>query len=493
MEILHKLLDLTENRGWQLYLVGGAVRDILAGDSLKDLDLVVVDSHGNHSQPAMELARAAADQLKGSFVPLDEGRGVARVVLPQGEPDTIDFARMQGSNLEEDLARRDFTVNAMALPIDREIVTALQKGNPDLKYWGPLFQEKVIDPVGGMADIRLGVLRATGEGSLVTDPLRMLRAVRIAAMKGWRVEEETVALICHHVSLLPQVARERLGEEFFKLLRQSDAARWIAYLVNEVKLLQPLWPEIIRLQETKQNYHHTVDAWSHCLAVLEEMEKMLAVPEFFPPDLRGAIANHGSGVLVKGKSIRGTLWKFIALFHDVGKTVTARLREDGRISFSGHDQKGSEMIREIGWRIGLSNKELALAQQVVKGHMRPLQLFGCRSSQRAIHRFFRDFGEGAVDILVLSLADYGAKARFKGESGKEFKEFVLGLLRRYYFDREKVLPIPVLSGREIMEAFPGIKRREIGCWLERLVEAQVEGLLRDKEGAMEYIRRHLIF
>ncbi|MDA8233569.1 MAG: HDIG domain-containing protein [Clostridia bacterium] len=490
MEILYKLLALAETLGYKLYLVGGAVRDVLNKEAVKDLDLVVVDPTGRHSQPAMELARLGADRLGGSFVPLDEKHGVARIVLPWGEPDIVDFARLQGATLEEDLVRRDFTVNAIALPVKVEVIAALVE--VDLEGLVFLLHKWVIDPTQGMRDINAGIVRATGESALMKDPLRMLRAVRIAAMKGWRIEEETVELIRRHGPLLNQAARERLGEEFFKLLRQRDAASWVAYLVDELNLLPFLWPEIVGLQETKQNYHHQVDAWTHCLTALEEMEEMLVNPDFFPPDLGEAVADYGRQVLVKGKSTRAMLWKFIALFHDVGKTVTARQREDGRISFFGHDLKGSEMIREMGRKLALSGKELALAEKVVKGHMRPLQLAGCKPlSKRAAYRFFRDYGKNAVDVLVISLADHGAKAKFKGETGYEFRDFVFGLLRRYYYQREQVLPEPLLSGRELGEAFPQVKGREIGRWLEMLMEAQVEGLVKDKEEALRFIGERL--
>jgi len=486
MEILRKLLDIAETGDWHLFLVGGAVRDLLSGYGFKDLDLIVTGGDF-HNRPVMELARRVADALGGSYVPLDEERGVARVVLAEGEPGSIDLAGLQGETLEEDLGRRDFTVNAIALPLNKEIISGLRM--PDLNL-----ASRVIDPRGGLKDIRSGVVRAMGEAALVEDPVRMLRAVRIAARNNWRIEAETAGFIRKHARLITKPARERLGEEFFRLLRQPDAARWIGYMVNELQLLQPLWPEIARLQETEQNCHHVVNAWTHCLTALEELEGLLADSDYFPPDLQGVIASHSRQVLVRGKSTRGILWKFTALFHDVGKSLTARRREDGRISFFGHDQAGSTMIKEMGKRLALSGKELGLAESLVRGHMRPLQLAGCKPlSQRAVFRFFRDLGKNAPDVLILSLADHAAKCRFREAPGEreQFRNFIFELLRRYFFKRHEVWPAPLLSGREICEVFPIIKGGQIRWWLEKLAEAQVEGIVKNREAALNFIRKNL--
>jgi tRNA nucleotidyltransferase/poly(A) polymerase len=247
-DLYHETVHLLRKLGVRAYLVGGAVRDMLQGRELHDLDFAVPEG-------AIDLARIVSDRLGGAFVLLDEERDAGRVVLRNARrgPVSIDFTRFRGAwpvpgglpraktrgdgGIVEDLGARDFTINAMAFDVG--------EGEPG----------QVIDPLGGQADLAAGIIRATSPRAIADDPLRALRAVRLAGELGFTLAPATVRLIRESAPLLNRVSAERLRDELCKILAQPSAAGQLRAL-DSLGLLEPTLPEVAGLRGIGRS-----DAW----------------------------------------------------------------------------------------------------------------------------------------------------------------------------------------------------------------------------------------
>jgi len=237
-----------------LFLVGGAVRDLLFGRPCKDLDLICTRPEA--------LARRLGRIHQAAVVPfLKKVDASCHRVVSRADPDDfLDLSPIAGGSVEADLSRRDFTINAMALPV-------LSGGG-----LGP-----VVDPLGGRRDLASRIIRACGPNAFRNDPVRILRAARIAAQLGFAVEPATLDLARRGAAALATVAVERCVKELFDLLAQPASAPYIRSL-DELGALEAVLPEIRPLKGCGQNAFHHLDVWGHCLAALDHLEAMLADP-----------------------------------------------------------------------------------------------------------------------------------------------------------------------------------------------------------------------
>ena len=222
-KILQAVHRLSSKRGEEVYLVGGAIRDLLLGKTLgKDFDFVMKGEVG-------ELAKAVAQGLGGHLFPLEESFGTWRVILKKGKRKTeIDFSSMQGRDIFEDLKQRDFTINSLAV---------------SLKEIFPEETPCLIDPLNGISHLSKRTIRANSEESLRQDPLRMLRAFRFASTLKLTIEEETLEVIQKNKNLIHRSAWERIRNEFFTALGENQAGHFLRQL-NEAGLLGEIFPEI---------------------------------------------------------------------------------------------------------------------------------------------------------------------------------------------------------------------------------------------------------
>ncbi|MFZ5626638.1 MAG: HD domain-containing protein [Bacillota bacterium] len=459
--------------GQELYLVGGYVRDLLAGVEAKDLDFVVPRGQG------LNLARRLADELAASFVPLDEENDVGRVVA--GEL-VIDLAARQGNSLIQDLRRRDFTINAMALPLT-------EAGHP-------AGTDQIIDPLGGLEHWRQRMLAPCHPRIFQDDPVRLLRALRLAARFGLTFAPELEEMLSREQTLLALAARERIGEEISQLFALPGTAAVITADLETRGLFYQVWPELEEMMTAEQNFHHTVTVGRHCLAVLEIMEEILAEPEqWLGAELAEVVKKRAVERLTRHPRQRYQVWKLGALFHDMGKPKTAMTRESGRIVFYGHEREGATLIGPLVRRLTWGRREAQLLQKLVALHMRPLHLFNTRPvkgkpSRRALYRFYRDVGEDLPDLLVLAVADLAAKVKYKPdkEEWETFQAFILGLWDTWLKEKERWQPEPMLRGDELAAAFPHIKGAEIGRMLRELLEAQALGQIQNRDQAWQLVK-----
>ncbi len=375
------------------HIVGGMPRDLLLGRPPIDLD--VVTRNDPHSA-GERLAQAFTD---ASLFALDAERGHYRLTLPDAAPlREVDISR--ADDLAADLARRDFTINAMAAAV-------LADGTI-----GPL-----IDMAGGRADVESRTLRMLNREALRDDPLRLLRAVRLSIELDLEIASETESAIREFAYRLPQAAGERQYEELVRLLATPRAAMGVR-LLDSLGLLEALMPEITAARGVGQPFeHHYWDVFDHSVEALSALDLMLAPAtepdRWLAPIFQDGIAGFDLDGYLDGKvggSSRRVLLKLAGLLHDVSKPETKSQEPDGRVRFLGHPEQGAVKSEAICNRLRFGTKETRFIALLVEEHLRPTQLSPSDAlpSRRALYRFFRDLGDAAPACLFLSLADAAA-------------------------------------------------------------------------------------
>lgn len=454
----------------EAYLVGGYVRDRLLGRPTRDMDLAV-------TADVPQVARALAEAWGGSYVLLDEKHQIARVILPDTpEPWYLDFSRMQG-DLRQDLSRRDFTIDALAVNLH-------QKKNG-------LTRAEVIDPFGGRPDLEAGLVRALSPQVFSEDPGRLLRAVRLAAELGFSLEEETRALIQRDRLYLNQVAGERRREELNRILALPHATPALRTL-DELGLLDVLLPELAEGRGVAQPPEHFWDVFAHSLETVAALESLLEeggrqkegllaeVP--WSPEL----AQHFAEEVAKEQR-RQALLKLAALLHDIGKPRSKTVEPSGRIRFFGHSRLGAEMALGIMERLRFSHREARLVEKAIYHHLRPSQMaLDQLPTPRALYRYFRDTAEVALDVLFLNLADHLATRgpRLPVEPWHEHVHLTSYILD-YWFEKQKIVAPPKLVDGHDLMAYLGLPPGPvIGALLEALREAQAAGEITNREQAL---------
>jgi poly(A) polymerase/tRNA nucleotidyltransferase (CCA-adding enzyme) len=447
------------------WLVGGAVRQLLAAEPLGDLDVAV-------PRGALALGRRLADRLGASFVVLDESRGAGRIVGAEvGLP--VDLVDFRAPTLEGDLRARDFTVNALAVPL----ADVLRDGSAE-----------VTDATGGVGDLRDRVVRICGPTAIVDDPVRALRGVRLAMREGWRLEPGTEAAIRAGAPLLARVSAERVRDELVGILGEPRAAAGLRML-DRLGALTVLLPESAAMRATSQPLPHRFDVWEHSIRTVEGVDLLLSDLDALAP-WGAALRAHLDEPLGGGLSRRETL-RLAALLHDVAKPET-RTEQGGRVRFFGHDAAGALRTGAIAERLRLPRRASQILERLVAEHLRPMHLAQAgQITRRARFRFFRDLGEDAPDLLLLALADAAALtggsplAVWVAEGGAVVRELMAGAEEAA---AAAMMP-PLLRGQEVMEAFHLPPGPAVGRLLGRAREAQALGLVTTREEALDYLRR----
>ena len=456
------------------WLVGGAVRDLLLGREVQDWDVAV-------DRDAIPLARAVADRLKADVYVLEASLDMARVLV---DDTMIDFARLRDADLALDLASRDFTINALAIDLDQ----------PD----------RIIDRFNGQADLEEGVIRAVGEDSLTSDPVRLLRAVRQSASLAMAIDPQTAEWIQRHSALIVTAPAERVRDELNKTLQEGAAADNL-WLLDAFGLLPHVLPEVIALKEVTQSPPHHWDVYQHTRRVLDALEllgtrwlgfdqsdeaaiMLPVIPDFVWDCLFLNLPQYSDALRAHlGNDARWLLLKWTALLHDIGKPGTKTLGDDGRIRFLGHEYLGARLAEERLRFLRFSNDEIERVTGIIGGHMRPHWLAEAPLTRRAIYRFFRDTKDYGIDILLLSMADH--LATHGPDVDQHHWVERLGLVSQMfdaYFSRHDavVTPPPLVNGNDIMQELGLPPGKQIGVMLEAIREAQASGEVTTREEAL---------
>jgi poly(A) polymerase len=442
LDIINTLAEIFGARQKQLYMVGGTVRDVLLhrGQS-NDADLAT-DARPDEVKQIVAPTQPNAIVLVGErfgTVRLHYGSDIIEITTFRSErynPESRKPEVCFGSDLIEDLHRRDFTINAMA----RHPLT-----------------EDIIDPFQGRQDLEAQVLRAVGdepEKRFAEDPLRLLRAVRFAAQLNFTIESGTTHSILRQASTLQKISRERIRDEMNKLLLSAQPARGLDLLV-ELGLMHWIIPEVLELKGVSQQVQrgeHSKDVYAHVLQVVKRST----------PDLH-------------------TRWS--ALLHDIAKPRT-RSVEDGKVHFFGHEEMGAQMAHTILKRLHFDRDFIESVSRVVQLHMRA-NAYTSDWTDGAVRRLMLESGEHLDYLLDLSRADITS---YRADKVSRATARVSDLATRCQHLKAEAERVPLkspLDGKELMEMFG----RPPGPWLrpikEHLLSLVIDGVLSpgDKEKA----------
>ena len=469
MKVLSALRELLAGRSVECYLTGGFVRDALMGRATADIDVVVA---GN----AMELAREVARALEGRYVPLDEVNEIARVVLPEL---CLDFSTMRGS-IEEDLALRDFTIDAMAINM-KEIPSAT-----------------IIDPCGGQHDLEAGLVRAISEEAFLSDPARLLRALRLAAELGFSIDGKTKGQIERHHRLITHVAAERVRDELCRLLAVARAAQWLR-LLEELGLLFDIIPELAPTKGAEQPKEHFWDVFEHSIETVAAIEFLLRIDgsSLYPNEILAlvpwspALEEHFEEEVASGHS-RKVLLKLAGLLHDIAKPQTRCIDDKGRTRFFGHAKEGAVVGRDILTRLRFSTRERDMVHKMIEHHLRPGQMGEEMPTRRAIYRYFRDSGDVGIDTIFLNLADHLATRgpNLELEQWREHAQKLAYVLEERFREESIVAPQKLIDGHDLIDIFGMRPGPKIGELLEAVREAQAAGEITTREEALSFVRKY---
>lgn len=460
-DTLRPIYNFSKSKKIKLYLVGGALRDLILKRKKDNPDFDFCLKTG-----ALSFGQKLAKELRAAYVVLDEEHAACRLVKRiGGKLFTFDFTDFRAPVLEKDLLHRDFTINSMALEL----------GNV---FLGKDLNELIIDPYSGRDDLKRKIIKVTGINSFCEDPLRILRAFSFSCMLGFALDKETLCLAKKEKDKIDAVSSERIREELFKIF-DSPLAYASFVTLDKLKILDIIFPEIKPMRNIGQGPYHHLDVWQHTLETLNQFELILkAIKQ--TPDI-----NNYMQIEISGLRKRASLLKLACILHDVGKPGALR-REKGKIIFHGHERVGLGLTRVISRRLKLSNEECRSLERIVLWHLRPGYLADNQApTQRAIFRYFRDTGSDALAVLLLSLADQRATkgplttALSRVNHEKTVKSLIRKLLKK---NNEKKL-VRLLNGNDLMKKFKLAASPLVGKVLSALEEAQAIGKIKNKKEA----------
>lgn len=476
--------ELRENQ--EFYLVGGAVRDILLGRVLHDLDFVLPEN-------PITLVKRIANRLKCGFFMLDDERNTARIVYTTetGNFFPLDFVTFSGENLQEDLENRDFTINAMAISIH------------DLT--------NVIDPLDGKKDLETGQIRPCSLEALMDDPVRVLRAIRLAMQLDFDYAIGLAHLLKEAAPFLPTKSYERQRDEFFRILEGPQPARGMADC-RRFGVFETLIPDLVEQDHIPASPPHVLPLFEHTLSTIDHFSIILEYLQGETTDIENDpwwasallseckpfskdIRQYFEDDITPGRSKRG-LTLFGCLLHDIGKPLTMKLGEDGRLHYFGHAQVGADLAWEASKRLQLSNAESEWVKTLVLHHMHLLPFINANApfTRKAIYRFYNKVGEVGIAIALLALADSLATY---GNTLTQLKwtqsvKVAKSILSAWLNEKDTLItPTLLLNGHDLQEIFGLKPGKSFGRLLDALEEAQASGEVQTREQAEAFIQQRI--
>ena len=467
LSLRRRVLALISAQGIRAYLVGGTVRDALLGRESCDLDIAVEGT-------ALALARQLANQLRGAYVALDVERDVGRIVVRAGGGQQhIDVAALRSGSIEADLWARDYTVNAMAVPLEDDL-------------------GELLDPTGGRADLDARLLRVVREDSFGDDPLRILRGVRLRGALGFSLTAETESLARRWLPQLRDVSPERVRDEFMQILALDDAAGSLSY-AGALGVYDVVFPDLAGTSLA------TEVPWSEGVQVVAALESLFG--DWHPPRIPfpGTSSSRASTgfppVSARDSLMEGMIGQHLASLADhwaaelsYGRNRWPMLKLAALLSAI---PAGPVLAAEVVRNLRFSVREVGFAAATLKSCAR-ISSWGVEDEPGAlaIYRTFRAFGADGVDGAILALAIQHAwpGTGVNSRSWSALMQRVARLLNAWFVDYDTLVnPPQLVSGREVIHALHLNPGPRVGELLERVREAQVQGLVHTHQEAMAYL------
>lgn len=436
------------------YLVGGSIRDLFTKNCVFcDRDISI--------KGAENFARKIANKWDGTFIELDNENKIYRVVLPD-KINFLDISELQGNSIEEDLKRRDFTINAIAYD---------------------LASDKFVDVTGGLKDLKNKVLRHIDDKNFEDDPLRILRAFRFYAVTGFKMTIELENALKKYLPLALNPAKERINYEIMKLFG-GDFASGALLKMDEFGLLEKIFPCVTEMKKVPPNTHHHLDLFHHVVETVRQIEILYNEISGFEKEHLDAI-DFGGFPRINHLKLAGFL-------HDIGKFSTWTIEEGGRHRFIKHDDVGSKMVVPLLRDLKFSKKQIEYISCMIKNHIYPSNVIVAPSlNDKVMMRYVRKMGDNVIDNIILAKADR-LSARGVDITEEIVNANISGLdklLDFYLSKKDSLAPLPkLIDGREIMEILNIKPSPKLGEIINAINEAQLNGDISTHEEAVSYIK-----
>ena len=437
------------------YLVGGSVRDyLISSKHSEDRDIAVKN--------AESFAKELAEKFSATLIELDSENKIYRIVLPD-KINYLDISEIQGSSIEEDLLRRDFTINAIAFDLEKK---------------------DFIDVVGGINDLESKKIRHIKDSNFEDDPLRVLRAFRFASVTGFDLADETRFAVEKYKHLLLKPAKERINYEIMKLFGGQYSSKTLL-LMDEFNILEEIFPYVKDMKKVPPNTHHHLDLFHHVVETVRNIEVLFL-------NSSESVKNHLMNVDFGGFARINHL-KFAGFLHDIGKYSTWTIEETGRHRFIKHDDVGAKLCIPYLKEMKFSKKQIDYISFMIKTHIYPSNVIASPDlNEKIMMRYLRKMESNVIDNVILAKAD---RLSARGEAITEdiVKNNLLGLdkLLNFYLEKKDSLkPLPkLLDGFEIMK-IKNIKPSPIlGEYLDALREAQINGDITNRDEAILFVKQ----
>ena len=437
-----------------VFLVGGALRDLLLSRTPADYDLVVFEAG-----PA-GFAKTLAEKTGGRYVHLGQNKtGIHRVITDAG---TYDVSSPTGHTIEKDLQNRDFTINAIALD---------------------LYTGKIIDVVNGIDAIGTKTISVVSPAAFQKDPVRLLRAFRMAGDLGFDIKPDTMALISLHAGLITNAAPERIREEWMKFLFNPQVHHLLTHMAG-TGLLFEIFPELAHLTGCFQNHHHDYDVMAHTFSAFRHLEDIFCTPDDY-------LGLYFQEAVAAWQAHTKALLKHALLLHDAGKPGTRTVDTHGRVHFHGHAALGADISEKVSDRLRFSKQDKTKVSTLIRYHIRPLNLFLLHQSKqlknRHCIRFFMQAGGMVPGVLVHSMADHLGK---KQSPSKDHIPFAASLGEQYYDRFQKAAGRKrLLTGQDLINVFDLPQSPLFGIILRAIEERTLAGEISTRKQALMLVKK----
>ena len=442
-EIILKIGSLADSKGIEAYLVGGYVRDLLIGIKGKDIDIVIVGDAIKFAQDVAGLIGrpnvVIFEKFGTAMIPYDDGNIEFVTAREESYDHTSRKPIVKQASLASDLSRRDFTINAMAVPINRDKFGVL------------------IDPFDGRLDIKNKILRTPlePEKTFDDDPLRMLRAIRFSSQLNYEIESKVYFAIEKMAPRIEIVSKERITDEFMRILLTSKPSTGLKLLYS-TGLMKKIFPEISEMVgiEQRQDYHHK-DVFAHTLKVVDSVSQT-----------------------------SDNLWlRFVALVHDIAKPRTKAFKEGMGWTFHGHEEIGARMIKSIFRRMRLPMDKLEYVEKLVRLHLRPMVLVRDEVTDSAIRRLIFEAGNDIDDLMLLCRADITSQNPQRVSTYLRNYDMVLRKMKEVE-EKDRIRNWqPPVKGDEIMQVCNIKPGRLVGVLKKRIEDAILDGEIPNEHDA----------